>query len=660
MKKNLRKKHRIYNLLFCLLSIISTVSFAQAPAERFAGVHFDFHAKETDSNIGKSFTQAMADSFLQLVKPDFIQIDCKGHPGYSSYPTSVGNAAPNISNDLMKIWSDATKQNHVGLYAHYSGLLDARALKQNPSWAITNSDSSKENVISPLSNYSDEIMIPQLKELALKYKIDGAWIDGDCWAVKTDYSSSLINAFKTKYANTKIPVKQGDAHYADWIQLNRECYIKYFSHYVETVHKYRPDFKIINNWAFSAYMPEKVDVNVDFLSGDIRGNTPYDAAFEGRCMAAKGKPWDLMTWSQVNRNNKMVTKSYRQMAQEAANTIALGGGFQTYWPQRRDGSLPSEHFKLMADIISFCKQRKEYTFKGNIVPQVGLLFSDEIWKNVLITDHLYAETGLGYFRQVFKILSDAQYSTDVLMYYDLDKRLSSYPAIVVPLWSSLSPSVIKSLINYANNGGNLLVIGANAVKQFASVCNVTLVGNPLRTADVKLSLDSSAAFKTDLQPASVKSGNAEVVGNIKNGSAANYPAATIHNIGKGKIGLIYFDPKNLYGDEHVTMVKEFTATVLAKMYNNPVVTIKNAPSVEQVVTTKNNHLFIHLINMSGNESAYDNPMKIPAFHVVVNRPAKPSSIVLQPEKINPEYTYKNGKLDIVIPGLDIYSILQID
>jgi len=659
MKNTLLLKYSFYCILIHIFNVISITGSGQTTsAERFTGVHFDFHAKETDRNIGKNYTPAMADSFLQLVKPDFLQIDCKGVSGYSSYPASVGNAAPEISKDLMRIWSDASKKNNTSLYAHYSALLDTRAVKQHPGWAITNADGSKENIISPASNYSDELMIPQLKELALKYKISGVWVDSDCWAVKTDYNPALIKAFKTKHPNAAVPVKQGDTFYADWIAVNRECYKKYLSHYVEALHKESPGFKIISNWAYSAYMPEKIDVDVDFLSGDIRGNTPYEAAFEGRCMAAKNKPWDLMTWSQVSRNNKMVIKSYRQMIQEAANILAVGGGFQTYWQQGRDGGLPAEHFNTIKDIIAFCRQRKEYTFKGNIVPQVGLLFSDEIWKNQLITDHLYAETGLGYVKQVFKILSDAQYSTDILMHYDLDKKLSAYPALVVPLWSSLSAAVVQQLISYANNGGNVLVIGAAAVKQFAAACNINLKGGVLRTKDVKLFLDSSVTIKTDIQPVTVNSATT-IIGKIS-GDGADYPAATIHNIGKGKIGLIYFDTKNLYGNEHVTMVKDFTASVLSKMFINPIVTIKNAPLVEQVVTTKNDHLFIHLINMRGSESLYDNAPAVPAFHIEVKRSVRPAAVILQPGNKKLDYTYSNGKIDITIPGLDIYSIVQID
>ena len=54
------------------------------------GVHFDLHASEDITDAGKTLTAEMIDTFLTRVNPDFIQIDCKGHPGISSYPTQVG------------------------------------------------------------------------------------------------------------------------------------------------------------------------------------------------------------------------------------------------------------------------------------------------------------------------------------------------------------------------------------------------------------------------------------------------------------------------------------------------------------------------------------------------------------------------------------------
>ena len=56
----------------------------------FFGVHFDLHASEDITDAGKTLTAEMIDTFLLKVRPDFIQIDCKGHPDIYSYPTKEG------------------------------------------------------------------------------------------------------------------------------------------------------------------------------------------------------------------------------------------------------------------------------------------------------------------------------------------------------------------------------------------------------------------------------------------------------------------------------------------------------------------------------------------------------------------------------------------
>ncbi len=63
-------------------------------AASFLGIHFDFHAGTDCTAIGKNTTREMIEKILDQAHPDYIQIDCKGHPGLSSYPTKVGNQTP--------------------------------------------------------------------------------------------------------------------------------------------------------------------------------------------------------------------------------------------------------------------------------------------------------------------------------------------------------------------------------------------------------------------------------------------------------------------------------------------------------------------------------------------------------------------------------------
>ena len=112
-------------------------------ADCFFGVHFDLHASEDITDAGKTLTVEMVDTFLTKVKPDFIQIDCKGHPGISSYPTKAGNHVKGFDKDPLKIWREATAKNNVGLYMHYSGVWDGKAATTHPDWAMVKASGEK-------------------------------------------------------------------------------------------------------------------------------------------------------------------------------------------------------------------------------------------------------------------------------------------------------------------------------------------------------------------------------------------------------------------------------------------------------------------------------------------------------------------------------------
>ncbi len=172
-----------FNLLFLSLFLQFSVTAQQAKnapvkakeIKRFFGIHLDFHADASSTEVGKTLTEEMVDSMLTLVKPDFLQVDCKGHPGYSSYPTKVGTPAPGIIKDPLRVFRDITAKHHIPLYVHYSGVQDHRALELHPEWANINAKGEKDQSNTSLfSPYVDDLMIPQFKELIADYKIDGA------------------------------------------------------------------------------------------------------------------------------------------------------------------------------------------------------------------------------------------------------------------------------------------------------------------------------------------------------------------------------------------------------------------------------------------------------------------------------------------------------
>ena len=177
-------------------------------SESFLGIHFDFHASDDCTEIGKDVDREMIEFIIDKVKPDYLQTDCKGHRGLSSYPTKVGNQAPGFTKDTLKIWREVTAERGVSLYLHYSGVWDTEAVKKHPNWARTTDEGKPDDrLTSVYGPYADSLLIPQMTELANVYGVDGVWVDGECWAVDRDYCKPRYGRIHKKNRPQRYPEK---------------------------------------------------------------------------------------------------------------------------------------------------------------------------------------------------------------------------------------------------------------------------------------------------------------------------------------------------------------------------------------------------------------------------------------------------------------------
>ena len=162
----------------------------------FFGLHFDFHAGPDCTEVGEGVSEEMVEHIVSMAKPDYLQCDCKGHPGVASYKTKVGTPAPGFKKDQLKIWRLVSERHNLPLVVHYSGVWDEAAIKANPSWARIDEkgdiDPMGTSVFGP---YVDKLLLPQLKELIDDYGIDGAWVDGECWGTLCDYHENAVASF---------------------------------------------------------------------------------------------------------------------------------------------------------------------------------------------------------------------------------------------------------------------------------------------------------------------------------------------------------------------------------------------------------------------------------------------------------------------------------
>ena len=108
----------------------------------FFGLHFDFHAQPKYGTQGVNLKEEDIRELCRIIKPDFIQIDCKGHPGWASYPSELGNAMPDFAKDTLALWRRVTKEEGVSLYMHYSGIFEIKYCSEHPEDTVMNADGS--------------------------------------------------------------------------------------------------------------------------------------------------------------------------------------------------------------------------------------------------------------------------------------------------------------------------------------------------------------------------------------------------------------------------------------------------------------------------------------------------------------------------------------
>lgn len=643
----------------------------------FFGLHFDFHAQENHTDIGKNFDELVLEELFETVKPDFVQCDTKGHPGISSYPTKAGNPAPQIHTDILRKWRDATKKYNIPLYAHYSGVWDNCASRKHPQWAAVDADGNVTQKMSVFGEYSEKLLIPQLKEIALDYGLDGVWVDGDCWSTVPDYSDAAKAAYKELYGSENLP-KTGEADYRKFQDFCRKGFFDYLKNYITEVKKSAPDYEIASNWMNSSHVPDDINIT-DYISGDLEPyNSAQSARMEGRIIADFGRPWDLMAWG--FRFPIMHVKTAVMLCQEAACAISLGGGFQIYNSQLPDKAVKHKWvFPILKEVADFCREREVFCHKAKPVHEAAVLLSVKAFYEKKET--LFGRSGeyIKSMRGMLNALLDNQISTEILLSHNAVKRdLSKYSLIAVSNSYAIENDVKERLINYAYDGGALILSGADTVKLFAADLDIEI--SEKYETDPVLQISSGVMRDEVRQPyVKLSGGNAdcvintmnitEVQGDLKslNPAPVLLQGETVSAIyrtkyGKGTVTVILFDAGTAYASDRSCVIRDFIGEALSA--SELKLKISGSHYIDTALMQKDGKTYIHLINMAGehrDESAkvFDEIPLIYNINVEYKCDKPPLRVTLLPENKTLNYTYEKGIIKFKVDELKIHSAAEI-
>jgi hypothetical protein len=485
--------------------------------------------------------------------------------------------------------------------------------------------------------------------------------------VEPDYGVASLSRFTKETGITEIPNKFGDKNYPQWMEYNRQLFREHMKKYIDAIHQYNPEFQITSNWSYSSMMPEPVNTNVDYLSGDVTPqNGVYRSAFEARCLAPQGKPWDLMAWGFSWNGGKMPmsVKSSIQLEQEAAQIMAMGGGVQFYFQQNRDLSLRPWLAKMLSEIAVFCRARQSYVHKAKAIPQIAILYPTASYQRNT-TRPFSGSTAM--VQGTLNMVLDGQQPAEILMEHHLTGKMNQYPLIIIPECDYMEPSFREDLDNYVREGGNLLIIGIETAKLFEKELGIKSLTRLDETpkfiaASHKLGGIGTSLVSVELNP------EAQSIASFYNSSdfvdKGKIIAASVNKVGKGRVAGIYFNAGSTYLDYKSPVLRDFISDRIADLFPEPKVTVTGSHLVHLAVNQINGKLLINLVNVAGEHTnpkatGYDEIPALKDLTVTIKTSKRPSRIVLQPEGLVLPVDFQNGVSKVIVPELQIYSILEV-
>jgi hypothetical protein len=357
------------------------------------------------------------------------------------------------------------------------------------------------------------------------------------------------------------------------------------------------------------------------------------------------------------------------LKQEAAEVIAMGGSYQIYYNQNRDGSLKPWTFEGAAQVGKFCREREKYTKNNISIPQVAVLHSTYNYEN--FGDELWYSFGFGDQYMPLEVygttvaLLDKQYSVQVVMEHNLKGKMKEFPVIVVPAVNKLAPDFKKELLAYANDGGMLILLGPNPVQLFAEetttkitkrVPDFTNLGYKKRMGNL-----TGDYLEVSLPKDVLTLGTLHKESDLR---LPSVPGASIQAFGKGKIASIYFSLGSAYLKNRTLLDADFLGDIVHELIPVPAVKVEGSPYVHINLAKKDGKTYLHMINTAGNhdnENVYETA-GIPVLHdlkVSLFAEKMPAKLILLPEKTELKFTYQNNMVAFSIPSLDIYKIVEV-
>ncbi|MHB1355684.1 MAG: hypothetical protein ACYCZF_06875 [Anaerolineae bacterium] len=629
------------------------------------GLHYDLHANKEDTDLGKHDDPRELAAALSLMHPRWVQTDCKGGAGLTSWPSKTPNAsvAPGVVGDALRTWREATDMLGVPLHAHYMSLWDAAAWEKHPEWRadLRLVDQEKTQRLCPRSGYVDELLIPQFLEVIENYGIDGFWVDGEIWAFQFCYCERCTRDYLVA-TGQEPPTDMKDPNWPSWINFQRDSVIAFMNHYIDVIHAKHPDVLFTCDYAGSLRDPGRPQAHLDWLSSDVWRDLD-DVRQESRFMSTRGKPWDVMIWafdkSQIPYKDMTIPYNWRtleEMERQGVQVICQGGNFQVYENPSplRDAELVPWRMEILGQLGEFLAPRRALVEGSDPIRQVAVLDSEYHLRSQPVKDLFSYD--IGPLRGALYNLLDQAYCTDILDEWALMPVLEEYQLVVVPEQDRLSDEMVAALKGYVRHGGRLILSGAGMFERF---------GGEFLGAEVKGEVvDKAYYLPAQGQSLAVWSSRWRHVvptsgrlyaqlgeSPLLDDRILPYAAAVVHAWGAGKVGYVPGDIFKFYDRDRRPLLRALVGELIHALAPISAVQVSAPATVDVVLRSKRGTIQVHLLNKVDQPSG---PITIKV------QCAEPDDVDFSFEDAETDWDWAEGVLTATIDTVSIHTAMVVE
>ena len=642
----------------------------------YLGLHVDFHANANDTELGGGADPEVLAEQLRRMDVDYVQIDSKGDPGYTSYfaKTPGAQVCPGLKGDLVKAWRTATRRLGLPLHAHWNAMGNGLAGILYPDWMLVDEAGVRDaKRLCYRSPYADEVMIPQLLELVGDWGLDGLWIDAEAWFMKPCWCPRCMAAWHASGEADAPPKAPGEAAWSRWMMFHRRGFDDHVNHYADAVHARFPNCRICDNWSLTLSQPGKPRLHVDFVSSDDAAVYGVEnVRLEARFVSTRGLPWDFMQWlfyGGRQMHDPTVPSSVRpieHIQQEAATILALGGHHQIYEnpSPRRDGGLIDWRVERIAAINQWCRQRQAACQDAVPWEDIAVLNSEHHRERHVKGDNLLWSFDHASLHGAVAACLARHRGVDVVDEWSLLPRLDKFALLVIPEQEDVSDELVAAVKAWVARGGRLLLSGAAMSERWGADFLGVEPGEISRPATYHVPVGVgrvpiwSKTWRLNTTAGAKGLGVLSVSDDLER-QMTPYPAVTLHAVGEGVVAWLPCDAFAFLERSRYALLREFLGTALDALGGRRELTIKAPLSIEPILRQRGTTRIIHLINRSSGVGTGPNDYAIEQIP-----PAGPVELSLhlktRPLSVAAAWELGNLSWDWILSSESGIAVIQLD